>query len=202
VHLDMPRWFHHREDTPCLATLARAVQASRRVKMSYGAPARSKGTQRIVDPVGLVNKAGVWYVVARTTKGYTVFRASRIQRAELTDESFARSNDFDLATYWDAWSAEFAASRPRLDVTVRASPHALSILPEILGDPVRAAIDAAGPEDELGWRRVALTFEHVSAAAYRLSGFSDLIEVLGPTHVREAVIDYARRTLTLYRLDA
>jgi predicted DNA-binding transcriptional regulator YafY len=202
VHLDMPRWFHRREDAPCLATAARAVQGSRRMKMSYAAAGRANGRQRIVDPVGLVNKAGVWYVVASTRRGPSVFRAGRVRGAELTDETFVRPNDFDLATFWDAWSAEFAASRPRLEVTVRASPRALGIFPEILGDSVRGALDRAGPADADGWRRVVLTFEHVAAAAYRLSGFSDLIEVLEPEQVRDAVVDYARRTLARYGLEA
>jgi predicted DNA-binding transcriptional regulator YafY len=148
-----------------------------------------------------VNKAGVWYLVASTAKGHSVFRASRIRSAELTDESFVRSREFELAKFWDAWSADFAGSRPRLEVTVRASPQALSIFPEIFGDSVRAAIDAAGPDDQDGWRRVVLTFEHADAAAYRLSGFSDLVEILEPKQVREAVVDDARRTLNLYRLD-
>jgi predicted DNA-binding transcriptional regulator YafY len=198
VHLDMPRWFHRGDDVPWLATLARAVEASQRVKVSYRADERTPTSRRTLEPLGLVNKAGVWYVVAVTNKGTSVFRVSRIHGVDTTSDTFTRPKGFDLVTFWDSWSADFVASRPRIDVTVRASPRAVAMLPEILGDAVRPSIDAAGPTDAEGWRHVVLTFEHVGAAAYRLSGFGDLVEVVAPRDVREDVIANARRTLVRY----
>lgn len=40
-----------------------------------------------------------------------------------------------------------------------------------------------GPGDARGWRIVMLTFEHALAAAHRLAGFGDLIEVLSRRRV-------------------
>jgi predicted DNA-binding transcriptional regulator YafY len=93
------------------------------------------------------------------------------------------------------WSADFVTSRPRFEVTVRASPHAVRIFPELFGDAVRPAIERAGPPDQDGWRRLTLTFEHVDAAVYRLSGLGDLVEVLEPAEVRDGIVGNARRTL-------
>lgn len=199
VHLDMPRWFHRREEVPALVPLARAVQQTHRVAIVYRSSDGAKRRQRVIEPLGLVNKAGVWYVVAGSSRGDAVFRVSRVRRAVPTGESFRRPDGFKLADFWDAWSTDFVASRPHLEVTVRASPLALGLLPEVFGDAVRPAVESAGPADDGGWRCVVLTFEHVDAAVHRLSGFGALVEVVAPTEVREGIVTNARRTLDFYR---
>src|SRR4051812_24706192 len=59
VHLDMPRWFHPREETPHLPALARAVQQRLVTHTSYGGDG-ARVRRRRLEPLGLVNKAGVW----------------------------------------------------------------------------------------------------------------------------------------------
>jgi predicted DNA-binding transcriptional regulator YafY len=90
------------------------------------------------------------------------------------------------------------ATRPRLPVRLRASPHALAILPEVLGGYARHAIDAAGPPDEQGWRSLVLSFEHERAAAHRLAGFGPLVEVLSPPAVRDLLLNTAQGILERY----
>ncbi len=199
VHLDMPRWFHSREAVPHLPLLADAVGRNQRVLVGYvhgdGAAAR----RQTIEPLGLVNKAGVWYVVARTTSGsHRVLRVTRIVTARAVDRAFDRPADFDLAVFWDTWSAEFEATRPRLAVAVRASPTALTILPEIFGDAVLPALAESKPDGDAGWRTVTLTFEHDRAAATRLVGLGDLVEVISPAAVRDRVIATARGVLRRY----
>jgi predicted DNA-binding transcriptional regulator YafY len=197
VHLDMPRWFHSREAVAHLTTVAEAVRRGRRASITY------KGRPRVVDPLGIVNKAGVWYLAAVTSSGRTaVFRVGRIEAADLVDEPVDRPAGFDLVAYWEAWSAEFRSSRPTMEVTVRASPGALAVLPEILGDAVRPAIEAAGPPDPDGWRVMTLAFEHESAAAYRLTGLGDLVEVVRPTAVRDRVVATAQAVLRRHGVPA
>jgi predicted DNA-binding transcriptional regulator YafY len=192
VHLDMPRWFHPTDQTPHLVPLAEAVQQSRRVELAYG------DGVRVVDPLGLVNKAGTWYLVADTEPGVRVYRVGRI-RGVVLNGRFRRRRDFDLERFWATWSEDFISSRPRISVTVRASPGAIHALPEVLGDAVRPLIDAAGEPDHDGWRVLTLTFEHALAAAYRLAGFGADIEVIRPAEVRERVLRTAAATVELYR---
>jgi predicted DNA-binding transcriptional regulator YafY len=124
-----------------------------------------------------------------------VFRVGRIVSAHPLDEPVERPEGFDLVAFWDAWSDEFQATRPRLEVTVLASADGLAVLPEIFGDGGRAAVDAAGPPRADGRRPVTLTFEHEAAAGYRLAGLGDLVEVLSPPAVRERVVTIATETL-------
>jgi predicted DNA-binding transcriptional regulator YafY len=227
VHLDMPRWFRGHERVPYLRTLAEALRRHRRLAIAYqpadsaGAAAFSPSTEaaavagapegdpppraggsaatRAVGPLGLVNKAGTWYLVATSDSDrISVFRAGRIAAATILDEPSSRPAEFDLASFWDRWSAEFATSRPRLPVRLRASPQALAAFGEIFGDDARSVLDAAGPPDELGWQAVTLSFEHELAAAHRLAGFGGLVEVLSPPSVRTLLVAAAQGILDRY----
>ncbi len=220
VHLDLPRWFRGREEVPHLRSLAQALRLGRHLAIRYRranepegcAPQASRkhspgpGPARVVGPLGLVDKAGTWYLVASTRngeargggRGITVFRAGRITSARVLAEPFARPAEFGLAEFWERWSREFAATRPRLAVRLRASPGALAAFPEIFGEDVRPALDAAPPPDERGWRVVTLSFEHAAAAAHRLAGFGGRVEVLSPAPVRDQLLATAREILGYY----
>jgi len=200
VHLDMPRWFGSQEDVPCLRDLARALRSGRRLALGYRAPGDPDAAQaRVVGPLGLVNKAGLWYLVCvHDRSGVRVFRVARITSARPLAERFERPGDFDLAAFWRQWSAEFEESRPRLPVMLRASPRALAILGEVFGQAAGPALAAALPPDEHGWRVLTLSFEHERAAAHRLAGFGDQVEVLAPPSVRAGLVATARQILGRY----
>jgi predicted DNA-binding transcriptional regulator YafY len=193
VHLDMPRWFTGQQEVPDLGTLAQAVRLGRLVTFGY------RGRSRTAGPLGLVNKAGIWYLVALSDEGdIAVFRASRIGPARMLPTSVKRPADFELAAFWARWSAEFDASLPRLTVTVRAAPGVLAAFPEVFGDSVREAIAAASEPDQRGWRVVRLTFEHEIAAAHRLAGFGGGVEVIWPAEVRDRLLATASAIIERY----
>jgi predicted DNA-binding transcriptional regulator YafY len=220
IYLDMPRWFTSAEPVPQLQRLAEALRGGRRVDLRYR---RGNGetdpAPRSVGPLGLVNKAGTWYLVAAPAEQQTaeqqtaeqqpgeqqpgeqqpaVFRVGRIISVQVRAEPFERPAGFELAAFWAEWSREFVATRPRLPVRLRASPHALAILPEVLGDYARDAIGAAGPPDEQGWRSLVLSFEHEQAAVHRLAGFGPLVEVQSPLAVRDLLVATAQGILERY----
>jgi len=195
VHLDMPRWFGGQEAVPCLRDLAQALRLGRKLAVRYPPADREP---RVVGPLGLVNKAGTWYLVAEAGD-VRVFRAGRVSAARVLPEPFGRPAGFELAAFWARWSAEFEASRPRLQVRLAASPRALDAFGEIFGPAAAAALDTAGPPGQDGWRVVTLSFEHERAAAHRLAGFGDQVEVLDPPSVRAALLATAREILGRYQ---
>ena len=199
VHLDMPRWFGGQEEVPCLRDLARALRLGRKLAIRYPPPDRDP---RVVGPLGLVNKAGTWYLVARSEAGagdVRVFRAGRVSAARVLAEPVERPAGFELAAFWARWSAEFEASRPRLEVRLAASPDALSAFGEVFGPAAAPALEAAEPPGQDGWRVVTLSFEHERAAVHRLAGFGDQVEVLDPPAVRAALLATAREILGRYQ---
>ncbi|MFD1150012.1 helix-turn-helix transcriptional regulator, partial [Saccharothrix hoggarensis] len=63
-HLDAPGWFRGDEGTPHVAGIADAVWRQRRLRIRYVRWAQVE-VERTVEPLGLVLKAGTWYLVAR-----------------------------------------------------------------------------------------------------------------------------------------
>jgi predicted DNA-binding transcriptional regulator YafY len=208
VHLDMPRWFHGTEPVPHLRTLAEAVRRRRCLLLGYRRDDDGQEKTREVGPLGLVNKAGTWYLVAISratrepeagkTAGPVVYRVGRVTAARLLTAEARRPDGFDLAAFWDRWSAEFMTSRSRVEVRLRATATALGIFPYVFGDAGRRAAEAAGGADADGLREVVLTFEEERVAAHRLAGFGGEIAVISPLTVRTELIASARELLARY----
>ncbi|MGR4064568.1 MAG: helix-turn-helix transcriptional regulator, partial [Vulcanimicrobiaceae bacterium] len=128
IHLDQRRWYQGEPPRALLTTLRRAVWDDRRVRLGYE-DRRRNVTTRVVDPLGLVSKAGVWYVVARSDGELRSFRADRITVAEELSDRFERPADFDLERYWTETTSRFAdESRPTYGATLRMTPETLEFV--------------------------------------------------------------------------
>lgn len=197
ILLDAAGWFRPEEPVPFLHVLQQAVWDDRKVHLVYR---RSDGQQveRCVDAYGLVAKASIWYLVGVEEDRVRVYRVSRIQEATALDERFERPPDFDLATYWAAWCAQFEASRARYPIRLRLAPALLPVLPQIFGEGIHAVLAEADPPDGEGWVTLSLTFETLDAARTHVLGFGALAEVLDPPELRDSVIDTARRIVAFY----
>ncbi|WP_406222608.1 helix-turn-helix transcriptional regulator [Streptomyces canus] len=193
-HIDTQAWFKPPEPVAHLAVLVDAVRRDRRLRLRHV----QRDAWSDVDPLGLVAKAGVWYLVVRSDRGIRAHRASRITEAELLPETFTRPADFDLQAHWARWTAEFEASLDQLPVTVRLSTAGLAALPQVLGDTESAARAVPDPE-EPGRYRLVLHFDDRRTACRRLLGFGPDAEVLEPADVRRELAETARRTAARYR---
>lgn len=178
-HIDAPRWFHDRTPPGHLTELADATRADHRVRVTF-----ADGRAKTVDPLGLVAKAGVWYLVARYDDTTRAHRVDRLRAATRLEERFTRPDGFDLAEFWDGWSRDFERNLPQIEVLVRAPQPLVAALPTILGDSVTRRL-AAATEHDNGDRTFTLSFDSVGAAAHRLAGFGHDLEVLEPPEVRD-----------------
>ncbi|WP_027342263.1 helix-turn-helix transcriptional regulator [Hamadaea tsunoensis] len=185
-HLDAPGWFHRAEPPTHLADIATAVWEQRRTKIAY----RRGETvvDRVLDPLGLVLKAGVWYLVAGVDETTRSYRVARIVSAEITGEVFERPAGFDLAGFWTESSAAFDRTLWRERVRLRVSGRALVYLrhhTEI--GAVEEALAHAGPPDAEGWIELDLPVESLHVAEHQLVALGDQIEVLDPPSLRAAI---------------
>jgi len=191
-HLDAPGWFAREEAVPHLATLSRAVWEEQRVEIRY--QKRDGEVRRQIDPLGLVLKAGVWYLVALSgrTRSLRTFRVSRVQSVKDLDQCVERPPDFDLAAHWAEAGAAFFETMQRVDVRVRIQAGSVWALRYAL-DPegARRAIAAAGEPDADGWVEVTLGVEHLDMAAHALLPFGGELEVLDPPELRQRMADTA-----------
>jgi predicted DNA-binding transcriptional regulator YafY len=199
IHLDATWWAREQEPVPHLQTVHQAVWEDHKLTIRYrqmfGTPAV---LERLVDPYGLVAKGGVWHLVCARNERVRVHRISRLLDARLSDETFSRPRDFDLAAFWEAWCTQVEEDRLGCPVVVRVAPTLVEWLPTFFGGRIRAAIAQAEPPDERGWITLTLHFEGLWAARNRLLGFGRAVEVLEPEPLRLSMLDYARQIVDLY----
>jgi predicted DNA-binding transcriptional regulator YafY len=118
IRVDQRRWGQEGVPTETLALLRRAVWDERRLAIDYR-DRNGARTSRRIDPLGLVSKSGVWYVVALDGSDYRSFRADRIASAEMLPERFQRPPNFDLDVYWAQSTRQYENTMPTFGVTVR-----------------------------------------------------------------------------------
>jgi predicted DNA-binding transcriptional regulator YafY len=196
--LDAPGWFRENDRPPHLATVAAAVWEQQPLRVRYRG--RDGAGERIIDPLGLVLKAGAWYLVARAGGGLRTYRVSRVEALEVLEGGFQRPEDFDLTNYWRESSEGFLAQMYGDRATVRLSPRGLRHISHFLDDPwvVRTAITSAAPPDQDCWTQVLVPIESVEIAVAQLLPFGPEAEVLAPAELRQRLAEVARKMARLY----
>ncbi|MFE2878554.1 helix-turn-helix transcriptional regulator [Streptomyces roseus] len=210
-HLDAPAWFREPPTPDVLPELARAVWADRAVELSYARPGRDgappASVSRVVEPYGLVLKAGTWYVVARSRganrdggwRTYRVDRVTALTPAAGRDEPFVRDPSFDLAAHWEERSAAFARTLLRTTVRVRLTARGLGRLPSVVdGAAIGDALASATAPDPAGLVTLDLPTESEEVAFDQLARLGAHAEVLAPATLRARFRAQASALAVLY----
>src|SRR5262249_15115595 len=79
IYVDPAGWSGLDEALPHLGIISEAVWSDRRLRLVYKRPDIT--VERIVDPLGLVAKASIWYLVASREGELRTYRISRVQDA-------------------------------------------------------------------------------------------------------------------------
>ncbi|ANN20388.1 transcriptional regulator [Amycolatopsis orientalis] len=197
-YLDVPGWHRGIESLPRLSELADAVWHTQRIKVRYERWGQRK-VDRVLDPLGLILKAGNWYLAARCEGNDRTYRVSRIEELEDLGETFERPSGFDLVRYWRDWSEQFEKRMyPRVAV-VRLNERARILLPFYLGAVgARALREADAEPDENGWLTMDLPVEPGEPAVGELLRFGGNLEVLEPPELRERLAEEIRKMGTRY----
>jgi predicted DNA-binding transcriptional regulator YafY len=199
-HLDAPGWFQDPDPAAHLQSIAEAVWSDRRLHMHYRRVSDDGPVvERLVDPLGLVLKGGIWYLMARSEGDYRTYRVSRILDLEITPEHFERPEDFELADHWDRSVAAYQESIPSFQATLRLRGAALDGLGQVVGASAASQlIAAAGEPDADGWVTLDLELEDFEHATPQILAMGFDAEVLAPAEFREVVAGAARRMAGIY----
>lgn len=198
-HLDAPGWFAREEPVPHLATLLRAVWDEERIEIRYDK--RDGSVQRVLDPLGLVLKAGVWYLVALSgrTPSVRTFRVGRVAAVRPLGEPARRPEGFDLAAQWAESSTAFFDTWPTVEVRIRVHADVIWHLRDVLAPGAgQEALAAAAPPDADGWRETCARFESMGVAQHELLRFGSRLEVLDPPELRSAIAAEAAEMAARY----
>jgi predicted DNA-binding transcriptional regulator YafY len=187
VLVDVDPWMRSGEAVPLLPLIHDGVVRGRRLDLDYS-DSESRARRVTVDPVGLVAKAGIWYLV---TAEPALFRVSRIRSCAVRPEPAARPDRPDLATTW-AGLRERVEVRPRdLQVTITVRPEAMGRVRRLLAAHLRAG----EPDDPV----LRLSFAGLPHAVGSLLGLGTQIEVREPVALRTALVEAAESLIAQYR---
>jgi predicted DNA-binding transcriptional regulator YafY len=194
-HLDAVPWYHRAEHLPQLPALAAAVWDDRRIEARYAgwrgdAPA-------VLDPLGLVLKGGLWYLVALRHGKPRTFRIAGLSAVAVREARTRRPRGFDLAAWWARSSRAFEERLFRQRCSVRLSPVGLQALRDF--EPAVAQGARLHGTDADGWTRADLPVEDTAFGVRQLLRYGAEIEVLAPASLRAALAAEARAVLARHR---
>jgi len=194
IHVDGAGWHQIQETVPALAAIQEAVWLDQKIRMEYQ---RGDGSvvEREVDPLGLVAKGRLWYLVASVDGEPRTYRVSRVQAVEILSEVAERPPAFDLAAFWTQSSADLVANLPRYPIVVRVASQAARRL-WIPG--AYARVEHIGEPEDDGWQRADLTLQTEAEACSYVLGFGSQMEVVAPPELRERVTQTAREIVAFY----
>lgn len=185
LHLDPVEWYREADPVPHLMLAATAVWEERQLAISY--ESWQQTGQRTVHPLGLVLKAGVWYLVAAREQKARTWRVSSILEATLLDKPAVRPKGFDLAAYWRDSVRRFEVELHTGEALVAATPRGLAELRRINAALARAVAGAAAPARPGDRVKLRIPIESVEHAAGQLLRLSPEVEALEPAPLRQAI---------------
>ena len=149
----------------------------------------------MLEPLGLVLKAGVWYLVARNrgdVRTYRVSATSGRRRARRVVRATRRLRSHCVLV--GVLGAVRGADAPHRG-DCRLSPTGLAMLRRVLEPAAGHAAHAAaadGEPDAEGWVQLVMPLESAQVAYQELLRLGADIEVLAPAELRQRIIATAR----------
>jgi|SRR5581483_9331976 len=191
ILIDSSGWRDPAESIACLPVLLDALCRDVQVRFVYRRVLGEAG-ERTVDPLGLVAKGSVWYLVAQTEEGPRTYRVSRLAEAAALEQPCRRPPEFDLATYWQTAATEFRDKLPRFYATYLVEPGVMRW--------VRYRGWRLEEEKLEGDRvRVRLRFDAEEEALQFALSFGGAVEAIEPGELRAKVLAGARAIIERYR---
>ena len=185
-----PRGWQEPQSMASLPILLDALWRGRRVRFIYER-ALGEAAERLADPLGLVARGSVWYLVASRDNQLRTYRVSRIREAVLDDQESVKPDNFDLGAYWETSMAEFRERLPRYYAIFLVAPSVMRW--------ARYRGWRLEEEHEEGDRvRIRVRFDAEEEALQFALSFGGDVEVIEPPALRNSVLDAARGTVERY----
>jgi predicted DNA-binding transcriptional regulator YafY len=187
ILIDPIGWYQSPDEAPHLAAIVEALRRRLVITIHYRRWQEPTDVRRTIEPHGLVLKAGVWYVMARSKQTMRTYRVNQILSVRSTDRAFVPDPTFDLPTAWSRFLDEFRERLNQVTAEVRLTRAARDRLRSD-GDPANvAAISAAvgDRKDDHLPLVVHLPYESMDRAVNDLLRLGLDVQAVGPTELLE-----------------
>lgn len=175
---------------PILRHLFAASWSNPIAEMRY----RSSNHTSLVAPYGLVRKGTRWYLIGQTHNDVRTYRVSRIHDLTISEATFIRPTDFDLAAYWRETQTEYAERFGSYPVRLRIRGEALA-----RASWAYARRKTLGEPDADGWVEAEFDTEDWDGAIGLVGSLGADVIVHTPERLRRQAIANAARLLALNR---
>ncbi|MEI2811139.1 MAG: YafY family protein [Nocardioides sp.] len=176
-----------------LEALHEAISRGFRVELTYR-DREERQSRRVIDPLGVVQRADRWYAVSMTDQGRRTFRVDRMLDVKTLAEPVRRPPGFDLAAEWAAIRAEFAETAQSARVHGRARAWACSALLRVWG----VKVVSLGPPDEDGWQEIVLAGRSVRSLVGQIAGLAEAMEITSPPEACARLHEIGTHLATAY----
>ncbi len=181
ILIDVSAWYRPLSVPPSFEPVRRAVWHRRQIDLCYRGAARPAPEWRRVEPLGLIWKAGVWYLAAYccVRKDLRTFHLQRIIEVRATDDPVNPRPDFDLEAFWESSLRRFESLTTPVVLTVRVSP---AILPRLYEGHVvvREEVDGSAV--------VRYRTDSIESAVRHVLSLGPGVTVIQPRQVRDGVL--------------
>ena len=204
VLIDQAAWGATQSEEPVhLATLRAAVLARCQVDVLYARPG-TEATLRRLHPHGLIEKRGVWYLLASAETGVRTYRVERVEAVTTRDEPAVAPEGFELGRAWAAAQDGLAERLACCRVVVRVAPGARRRLAEVLAGWCRIETDEPVDDEGAGEGavRLVVSFPSVASAAGALCAFTGRLVVEDPPELRRALAQLGEELRATYAAPA
>lgn len=186
IYIDPIWWWRGDYRPTSLKELQQAVYEDRLIEIIYQ---KHNGDviQRVVEPYGMIAKAGVWYLVAAHGDGYRSYRVSRIKHVSILEDYFSRDPTFDLATYWQTSVAEFITHRSVYKFTLKIANDRLNFVKWYA--PGSYELIETASED---WFTARFEVESLEVAVMFVFGLGVNARILEPRELQETILQRSR----------
>ncbi|UIP28804.1 YafY family protein [Photobacterium sp. TLY01] len=182
--LDTPGWFTEKETVGDLPQLFSAIWQKNPVSFHYQSWRGS--SQRVVNPLGMVLKAGSWYLVAQSEGQFKTYRVARIRDLNILNQCFESETHFDLPAYWQQSNRQMEAELYPNTAEIKLTAKGLKMLSSLSPPYVRQHTQI-GQTDDTGWTSVTLPSGKTEQAVVEMLRFGPEVQVIQPEALRFAM---------------
>lgn len=196
LHLDPVDWYRETQPPEHLQAVAAAVWNERQLAIRYASWTRT--ARQVVHPLGLVLKAGTWYLVAAREGRPRTFRVDNIEALEVLAAASVRPKGFDLAATWRESVQRFERELHTGQAEVAATARGLALLRQLGAAVARALREQEATTEGDAPVVVRIPVEGDAQAAAHLLQLAPHVQVLGPPSLREAVMERLQASAAAY----
>lgn len=188
IVIDSGGWLAGPDPLPQLEIVERAVLTDRRLRFHYQPrPDRRPGT-RTVDPYGLVQAAGTWYLIAAHRGRPRSYRLSRMSAVRALQQDSQRPGGLDLRTLWAQLQAEYASGVAGQTIRLRTSPAFVDFVCRALAVQLLEPPTITAQEDEM---IIEAQVSGLRGTIAVLAGFGSKITIDTPPELIDGVLEVA-----------